>query len=268
MRSRLLKYAGASDLNLRANTKHNFAANFALKAYLSNAIYSFIPKNACSTMRLSLAVANQCIEDDASQFNWIHKNNETFRATLEDLVCADYTFVILRDPLARLASCYLDKIVGKDVVAWHFHDLLERAQDLDVVSFSDFVRGLARKATITGNMHWRPQVDFLVYKTYDDYLPFEDMAATAGAIEERAKMRVIDARGRTQHGTDSYKLLPATEDFSCVPAARIAELQRNGECPHPRSLFSPDLIETAQRLYAADIDLYREKIGQSSFLAD
>ncbi len=110
--SRLLKYAGSDYGRLRDNRKHQVAAAHALKIYKSGSIYTFIPKNACSTMRLSLAIANCCIAD-ASSFEWIHENNETFRANLEDMVCAAYTFVILRDPFARLASYFLDKVVAQ-----------------------------------------------------------------------------------------------------------------------------------------------------------
>ena len=88
------------------------AASHALKIYKTGAIDTFIPKNACSTMRLSVAIANCCIAD-ASGFEWIHNNNDTFRANLEDLIRATYTFVILRDPFVRLASCFLDKIVPR-----------------------------------------------------------------------------------------------------------------------------------------------------------
>ena len=31
--------------------------------------------------------------------------------------------------------------------------------------------------------------------------------------------------------------------------------------PHPRSLFTPRLVETVAGLYVADIDLYAEKVG-------
>src|SRR5918999_530628 len=123
---RTLRYAGASTKPLAQNIQHAWAQQYALKVYRANAIYSFIPKNACSTMRLSLALANGCIKS-AAEFNWIHHNNPTFRATLQDLAIADYTFVILRCPYARLASCFLDKFVGKYPVAWQFYDVTGRS---------------------------------------------------------------------------------------------------------------------------------------------
>ena len=48
---------------LPQNIGHQFAARHALNIYKSSSIYSFIPKCACSTMRLSLAKANGLIDD-------------------------------------------------------------------------------------------------------------------------------------------------------------------------------------------------------------
>ncbi|TAL45777.1 MAG: hypothetical protein EPN89_11775, partial [Methylovulum sp.] len=84
MKTRPFKYSSASYVNLSKNQQHQFAQGHALRIYNSNSIYSFIPKNACSTMRVSLAIANGCIADtdklDELDFNWIHNNNDTFRA--------------------------------------------------------------------------------------------------------------------------------------------------------------------------------------------
>jgi hypothetical protein len=60
------------------------------------AIYSSIPKNACSTLRFSVALANGCVAEGAD-VNRIHENNETFKPTLAELVRANYAFVVLRD---------------------------------------------------------------------------------------------------------------------------------------------------------------------------
>ena len=65
MPRRVLKHAKSVHSNLRANPFHAFAASHALRIFHTNAIYSFIPKNGCSTMRLSLAVANGCIEGES-----------------------------------------------------------------------------------------------------------------------------------------------------------------------------------------------------------
>lgn len=116
----LLRYARGEEVALSQNGAHGFAAQHALVHYTSGAVYSFIPKNACSTMRYSMAIANNCISGP-EDWTWIHKNNGTFVATLPELVRAPYSFVILRCPHARLASVFLDKIVDRTPELWQLY---------------------------------------------------------------------------------------------------------------------------------------------------
>ena len=262
-RSRVLQFVRKDNVNLRLNRKHQDAASHALKIYKSGAIYTFIPKNACSTMRLSLAIANCCIAD-ASNFEWIHENNETFRANLEDLVRAPYTFVLLRDPFIRLASCFLDKIVSQGRPARRLRELVGQGLNLNEISFTDFVHLLQDAAVRGDNIHWRPQTDFLVYDRYDDYFAVEDLADAAATIQRRAGLEVVDARPLTAHGLDRYNVLSPDIDYSTAPVSEIARLRGDGDCPDPRSLYSPSTIKAVARLYAEDIQLYMVKIGRLS----
>jgi hypothetical protein len=107
---RRLRYPKSSNVALARNAAHQFASRHALSIYGARAIYSFIPKNGCSTLRYTVARANGCI-DGPSDINWIHSNNLSFSATLRELLTAQYTFVVLRCPYSRLASVFLDKIV-------------------------------------------------------------------------------------------------------------------------------------------------------------
>jgi hypothetical protein len=257
---RTLRYAGASTKALTQNSQHAWAQQYALKIYRANAIYSFIPKNACSTMRPSLALANGCIKS-AAEFYWIHHNNATFRATLQDLAVADYTFVILRCPYARLASCFLDKFVDKHPVAWHFYNVTERTTELDQLTFHDFVHALSKPGLLAGNEHWRPQVDFLVYDAYDDYFAIEQFPKAIERLRAIMGLEVVDARRLTNHGLDRYTALLDTEDFSKVPISEIARLMLAGKAPSPRSLYTAELRERVASPYRQDAALYAEKIG-------
>jgi len=108
--------------------------------YQSNALYSYIPKNACSTLRFSVAKANGCISS-LEQGHWIHANNTVFNATLAEAIKASYTFVILRCPYRRLASAYLDEFLLYDEYTAYFSlenfanttDTLKNEIDLDII---------------------------------------------------------------------------------------------------------------------------------------
>ncbi len=87
---RELRLSANSNANLsRANTRHVFAARHALSLFGAKAVYSYIPKNACTTLRYSLAIANGCLRPDDDPA-WVDQNNATFVATLPDLLTADY----------------------------------------------------------------------------------------------------------------------------------------------------------------------------------
>ncbi len=122
-------------------------------------------------MRLRIAQANGCI-DSIDQGHWIHANNKTFNATLGEAIKADYTFTILRCPYRRLVSVFLDKFVAKEPSAWQYRESLERGIELDTLTFRDFVKSLDKPVILKSDIHWRPQVDFLMYRQYHDLLRF------------------------------------------------------------------------------------------------
>ena len=114
------------------NKLHNWSSNYVLSIYSINSVYTFIPKNACSTLRFSVAIANGFIKD-LKDIQWIHNNNGTFKSTQREVSLQDYTFVVLRCPYTRIASCFLDKIVDEVIsfndemgnkVSLNFHEFL------------------------------------------------------------------------------------------------------------------------------------------------
>jgi len=258
------KYASFNQSPLQENTKHQFAMNHALQLFKANAVYSFIPKNGCSTLRLSVAVANGCI-DGIEQGHWIHKNNHTFNPTLAEAVKANYQFVILRCPFRRLASVFLDKFVAKEPPAWAYRDLLERRIELDDLTFTDFVLSLRQSQVFKSDIHWCPQVDFLLYENYSDYFALENFPKVKKTLKEKINLDVIDARPLTAHGIDGYALL-SDGDYSQMQAFDIALLKRQGQCPAPASLYTPELIEIVKDLYLQDIALYKNKCGVNNLL--
>jgi len=264
MKTRQFKYSSASYVNLSKNQQHQFAQGHALRIYSSNAIYSFIPKNACSTMRVSLAIANGCIADtdalDELDFNWIHNNNDTFRADLASLALADYTFVILRCPYARLASAYLDKIAELTTEAWALYDTMKRKLAPDALSFRLFIKAITQAECLRSNIHWQPQMDFLVYQEYDDYFNLENFAAAKEAIEKKAHIKIVDARPLTRHGMDRFVRLTG-HDFSDALPAEIRSLKAAWETPEPASLYDDELIAIVTKHFKKDIDLYKSLFG-------
>lgn len=259
--SRVLRYAGASNANLAANAAHAHAASYALSVHASEAVYSFIPKNACSTLRYSLAIANGAIEGP-SQFNWIHANNNTFRASLAELARARYAFVVLRDPFLRLASCFLDKIVEQTPVAFKLHALMNYASSPHDLTFRTFVAEL--HSHLNDDEHWRPQIDYLVYKAYDDVFAFEDFPRVVSRLKEKIGFVVHDARALTKHGTDQYRPIKGDACVADLSAFDLLRLKRGGKSPQLRNFYDSALIDAVRRLFAEDLQIYRACCGRET----
>jgi hypothetical protein len=261
---RRFRFAGAEYVNLRQNSAHNFAARQALVHYPSGAVYSFIPKNGCTTLRYSLALAHGMI-DGPEDFVWIHENNPTFAADLRDLITTPYSFVILRCPHARLASVFLDKIVGRTPEAWQLRKLAGEELKLGDLTFRTFAEMVKLPRNRKANPHWREQTDFLVYDDYDGWFQLEAFAEAAQQIEARTGLVLHDTRGMMRHGTDQYSLESA-ECFADTSLDDIAAMRREGRSPAHKALYDPDLITTVSAMYKTDIELYRDHFGAGGLL--
>jgi hypothetical protein len=258
------KYSSLELNTLGQNSAHKFSMNHSMMLYQKNALYSFIPKNACSTLRLSTAIENGCI-DGIEQGHWIHANNQTFNASLAEAVKIDYSFVVLRCPFRRIASVYLDKFVSKEPDAWQYRDALSRQVELDDLTFRDFVLSLKKPFIFNSNIHWRSQCDFLVYENYSDYFSLEEFPQAISTLKNKINFDVVDARELTGHGTHKYQTLDE-QCYADIAAFDIAIMKRGGQCPSHSSLYDKELFALVSDLYSGDLELYHQRCNASNLL--
>lgn len=256
MRKRLLKNAKTSYSNISKNLKYQFSRNYALSIYPLEAIYTFIPKNACSTLRYSTAVANGFLSN-IEDVEWIHQNNRTFIATQQEICRAKYTFVILRCPYRRLASCFINKFVDGE---FNFKGADGKPYD---ANFSQFVELVARMKREEMNEHWRHQCDFLHYEVYDDYFCLEKFNVAIKNLKDKG-FDVIDTRRELKH--DISALSKETGDYSTTPISVIKDMKRDGYVPTVKSLYSGATYGIIENVYKEDIDLYSVQIGEQNIL--
>jgi hypothetical protein len=262
----VLRDTATSNKALGANLGFLFAAKHALQHYQSQTIYSFIPKNACTSLRYSLAIANGAIGPGDSM-HWIHQNNGAFVADLRALLSARHSFVILRCPLRRLASVFLDKFCELTPDAWDFHDEIGRRIAPADLSFGEFVRALSTPSTLVRNIHWAPQSAFLVYREYRHYFSVERIVHAQAQLQQLIGLEVIDTRAMARHGLDQYKLIEDDSGrFANMPVHEIFALRRQGQCPSPASLYTAELVDLARSLYRDDVALYIDRLGRGDLL--
>ncbi|MBE3639708.1 sulfotransferase family 2 domain-containing protein [Mangrovicoccus algicola] len=261
--SRSLRYAAGTFRPIAENLTHGFAAEHALEFYKARAVYSFIPKNACSTLRFALARANGALSSPV-QIDWIHHNNYTFRADQRSLQQAEFTFVVLRCPFRRLVSVFLDKIVNRYHNFWFAFPQEDGPIIPGNVTFRMFVERLARNK-LSADIHWRPQIDFLVYEGYDRWIALERFPEALPELSERLGLEILDTRALLRHDTSRFAPAPAGR-YADTPIRELEAMQAEGIAPRGDQLFDDGLAGIVAHLYHADLELYVAQFGTDSVL--
>ena len=244
-----------------SNERHEFARKFSLVHLQSNSICTWIPKNSCSSLRYSIAIANGAISN-LNDISWIHQNNKSFCASNKELLTAKYSFVILRNPFKRLLSFYFDKICHNDNLQQ------DKSQELahkvfnttDTTSFKDFVNTISKSPwLINEDIHTKKQCDFLIYTQYDDYFSLENYKDTPEHIHKKIGLELFDTRDTnsiftTKGMKESDKFTPNST------AAENRKLFNDNIKPIPESMYTLDMLNKVADIYFADILLYMRTI--------
>lgn len=210
-------------------------------------------------------MAHGCISDPETEWTWIHANNGTFLAGLKDLVRAPFAFTILRCPYSRLASVFLDKIVSRNMEFWSLFRREWERFDPDELTFRQFIELIQPEDKLSKDIHWCPQVDFLVYEDYDCWFSLSSFSDAAKEITRQTGMKIYDGRGLTLHGTSHLSSI-SDGCFADMPRWEIAQMKREGRVPASKALYDDALAQIVCDMYRDDIALYREKIGQDSLM--
>ena len=253
---RLLKNARLKHSQVNENSLHNWSSNYALSIYPINSVYTFIPKNACSTLRFSIAIANGFIKD-LKDIQWIHNNNSTFRSSQREVSIASYTFVVLRCPYTRIASCFLDKVVDEVIF---FNDEMGKKVSLN---FYEFLLHINSQQPSEREQHWRNQSDFLHYEKYDEYFSLELFSEAIASLAAHG-LKVHDTRESINHGISNLKAVDG--DFSKMKAEQIKKMKEEGSAPNYKSMFSKVEIDLVNEIYKDDMNLYKSHFGESELL--
>lgn len=224
------------------------------------ALYTFIPKNACSTMKVSI-FAQKGRTEFLDNIDGLHKSAHDLCATDAEIQNAIFTFVILRDPFQRLASCYLDKFLKKNNAFVLDRTTISKSIDIQDLTFRKFVSWLSRENNIRGNIHWMPQTNFLAFDTYDCYVQQENLVRSMQKIKRRTRLELIDSRKNSRHTTFGKDQLDG-QQYADSPVPDLFAMKRRGAVPSVASLYDPDIAAQVRELYAEDIKLYERHFGR------
>ena len=251
LRNAKLEYSTVSQ-----NKQYAFSLAHTLSIYPLDAVYTFIPKNACSTLRYSIAIANGFL-DDISDINWIHQNNPTFMSTQREVARAKYTFVILRCPYTRIASLFLSRIVNETI---NFNDASGNKVSLN---FFDFLSLIKSQHRTERDEHWANQSDFLHYEKYDEYFSLESFSEAINSLGARG-FTVHDTRAALKHDLKNIERIDG--DFSKTKTDKLKKMKEEGCAPSYKSMFGDVEIKLIKEIYNDDINLYKSHFGDNCLL--
>ncbi|WP_249424050.1 sulfotransferase family 2 domain-containing protein [Nocardioides coralli] len=226
-----------------------FPRRYELAFPTSGLRYTYIPKNGCSTLKLSLG----------RHEGWLAAGSDphaiSARHRLLGLVrCRrpEVRFVVLRDPLQRLASAFLDRFskpADHSTQSLKKLGLLSRGQTLGDVTFEQFVEFLLDLPRGRMDPHWRPQVDFM-YGPYTHYFSFENFDHCLSMLRQRG----VSIHQHRPHATSRYR--PVGRFVGQLPARELLELRSSRSiAPTAEELVSPRVSSLVTTLYASDYAL-------------
>jgi len=265
---RILKWSHSSFNLIANNPEHLFANTYAAPHYDSDSVFTFIPKNGCTSLRASLAIANGFIPN-LDKLDWIHNNNATLgMASFSELQKAKFTAIILRCPYRRITSAYLDKFCRSriDSKIYMEHLGLSNAAQKSF-NFLDFVRSLCLSKNLNFDVHWTPQISFMVYEKYDKYFNLDgDAKLIAPYLQKKCGFNFIDVTKITNNGTRFYEKVGSYEEYSKIDHSHIGKLILSNSAPSYASLFNGEIKEIIRSIYREDIDLFSRELNSSSLL--
>jgi len=257
---RVLSNTLGSRDELVLNDQHSFSKSFSLLHYKSGAVCTYIPKNACTNLRYSIALANGFI-GGLGEIDWIHSNNNTMAPpSSKEILSASTTFVFLRSPFSRLVSYFMDKIVGSKTQSGDCS--YEQAQkafafiEESQFTFKGFVRALwDDPGLLKADIHLRQQVDFLLYRDYDHWFSVEDVESATKILNEEIGLEIIDTRFVTSHTSYGFEML-SDGYYGDLGLWHLMDLKDSGFMPYVDSMLDPETCYHICCLYLADIILY------------
>ena len=249
---------------IEKNEEHEFARRHTLVHLKSNSICTWIPKNSCSSLRYSIAVSNGAITG-IGDIDWIHKNNSSFTASNKELLTANYSFVILRNPFKRLLSFYCDKLcnTGKNANDKSYEVTKSLMGTDSKTTFADFVEILWRNSSLKkANEHTQDQCDFLIYRKYHDYFALEQYKSAATGIQARTGLTLEDVRPYNTIHT-SYGCSESDELSYETPAELIGKALAESRKAKAEHMYNSEMIKKVGSLYLSDILMYLKTVDNS-----
>ncbi|MEJ8568178.1 sulfotransferase family 2 domain-containing protein [Elongatibacter sediminis] len=250
-----------------------------LVSHRHRVMYTPIAKNANTTYKRLFVELSGHPSSEVLLDGDVHVN---LLAQPTGLVLADYTpehaaailgnanyfhFTLLRNPLERAVSGYLDKFVRspvrknpnnrnhlviQDALDWVYEHRGEPVDHERLITFREFVDYLEQVPDTALDTHFKAQSAYLVHQNIDFISTTENQQPLLAELEQRFGRHIeVEHFNRTagpqhgEYGNDAADLLPA-------------RIRAKRGLPKPSELLVPDLAERLRKRFARDFELWSE----------
>ncbi|MGN8197342.1 sulfotransferase family 2 domain-containing protein [Salinisphaera sp. RV14] len=233
-------------------------------------VFLRIPKNASSYMR-ALFTANHPLGAgfDASAES---PRGYRLRTGIRDIPVTRRTihrarhyktFVVIRDPMARIVSGFLDRVVKKstgnppDAPHPRFYRGISRFHNRDInrrtITFEQFLDYVLAKPDKQRNKHYRSQSHFLGRHRFDFYGCVDNLSDTLAFLREQGM--VTDGFHVASSKKTAYAA-PGAHAIDCPARATARDLNGYDHFPAVADFFDGSSLDRFVEAYRADIRLY------------
>lgn len=263
----LLRYAGWCIENGYIGTFGNTVdpASFILSFPSSKISLIWIPKNSCTSIKKTLVSLEPSSAQRSITQHRFHETCQTQFGPLRVTLANESLFpkiALVRNPVERIVSCYLDKfakpvvrgepfekfVYGHIRAAYSLCGVRGRKLD-DSISFSEFIWYILNSPSWTLNVHWRPQSDFLgTLGDHTDLFAIEDI----DRVWERLG---LGNRQKAFNRSFGGRYRPTGDGNGKDANTSPAELDETSLSSYAR-FINPMLARMIERMYEKDFELY------------
>lgn len=181
-----------------------------------------------------------------------------------------FRYVVLRDPLARAVSGYLEKFVFNPLpggangeapmligaaIAWVYAQRGETPNFNRSITFEEFVNYVAQNDDMILDTHFKSQDSYLVLQKFDFVGALEKRSKLIEVLESRFKQKI-----KLEHWNPTRRrkpLLRRRDQAGLLPS----QLRAQRTLPHASELLSDEIAEQLKQRYVRDNQLWTEAVA-------
>jgi len=240
------------------NQNQKINQHFIIKINGVEYVYVYIRKNACSAWKKVFAAESEHRSELNKSLPPLEFMNKFHRAsTIDKVMAVENRIVILRDPMIRVYSAFINQIVMRMNRQYALHNVVQTAcgKPIGQITFDEFVDEYLLK-TDTGKLdgHFRPQNLSLLPIEYKNTW---DLSKLYQEVETLVGKDFADRYFLTKvNSTEKMKKIPM--EASGLTVRKMFNIWNNREVfPNFESLINIDCREKLSRIYADDIKLLK-----------